>query len=52
MYSELEVKALEQRNYHRIREMIRVTYTMGYNIMKPGPWDNLLKLYATKSAFT
>ncbi|EDW19650.1 odorant receptor 63a [Drosophila mojavensis] len=46
MYSELEVKALEQRNYHRIREMIRVTYTMGYNIMKPGPWDNLLKFWS------
>ncbi|XP_023168131.2 odorant receptor 63a [Drosophila hydei] len=51
MYSELEVKALEQHNYHRIREMIRVTYTMGYNIMKPGPWDFVLKLSVAKSTF-
>lgn len=46
MYSQHEAEALEKRNYHRIREMIRVTYTVGYNIMKPTSWDYALKLYA------
>ncbi|EDW70083.1 uncharacterized protein Dvir_GJ13602 [Drosophila virilis] len=46
MYTQHEAEALEKRNYHRIREMIRVTYTVGYNIMKPTSWDCALKLWS------
>lgn len=45
MYTPYEPEALEKRNYHRIREMIRVTYTVGYNIRKPRRFDWALRLF-------
>lgn len=44
MYTASEAEALEKLNYHRIREMIRVSWSVGYNMKKPTRWDVLLKL--------
>ncbi|KAH8398839.1 hypothetical protein KR222_008583 [Zaprionus bogoriensis] len=46
MYTASEAEVLERRNYHRIREMIRVTYTVGYNMRKPRQYDWALRLWS------
>ncbi|KAH8398806.1 hypothetical protein KR222_007497 [Zaprionus bogoriensis] len=46
MYTPGEAAALEQRNYQRIREMIRVTYSVGYNMRKPRRCDLILRLWS------
>ncbi|XP_034482326.1 odorant receptor 63a [Drosophila innubila] len=46
MYTTSEVEALEKLNYYRIREMIRVSWSVGYNMKKPTRWDVLLKLWS------
>jgi len=44
MYTPSEVEALEKLNYNRIREMIRVSWSAGYNMKKPTRWDVLFKM--------
>ncbi|KAM8709796.1 hypothetical protein ACLKA7_016576 [Drosophila subpalustris] len=46
MYTPSEAKALEVLNYHRIREMIRASWSVGYNMKKPTRWDVLLKIWS------
>ncbi|KAH8372426.1 hypothetical protein KR093_011589 [Drosophila rubida] len=46
MYTTSEAKALEKLNYYKIREMIRATWTVGYNMKKPTRWDVLLQFWS------
>ncbi|XP_034655704.1 odorant receptor 63a [Drosophila subobscura] len=45
MYSPEEAAALEKRNFHSIREMIRLAYTVGFNLMEPTRWDRALRVW-------
>ncbi|XP_026847605.1 odorant receptor 63a-like [Drosophila persimilis] len=45
MYSPEEAAALEKRNYRSIREMIRLSYTVGFNLMRPRRWDVALRIW-------
>ncbi|XP_017137739.1 odorant receptor 63a [Drosophila miranda] len=45
MYSPEEAAALEKRNYRSIREMIRLSYTVGFNLMRPRRWDGALRIW-------
>ncbi|XP_034107224.2 odorant receptor 63a [Drosophila albomicans] len=46
MYTPSEAAALEKLNYYKIREMIRATWTVGYNMKKPTRWDILLQFWS------
>ncbi|KAH8379548.1 hypothetical protein KR009_005559 [Drosophila setifemur] len=45
MYSPEEAVALKKRNYHRIREMIRLSYTVGFNLMDPSRCGQILRIW-------
>ncbi|KAH8235178.1 hypothetical protein KR032_009628 [Drosophila birchii] len=56
MYSTEEARTLERRNYHSIREMIRLSYTVGYNLMDAQPsrlriWTVVLSLSSLASLY-
>ncbi|KAH8296738.1 hypothetical protein KR054_010661 [Drosophila jambulina] len=56
MYSPEEASNVERRNYHSIREMIRLSYTVGYNLMDPKPsrlriWTVILSLSSLASLY-
>ncbi|XP_017022903.1 odorant receptor 63a [Drosophila kikkawai] len=56
MYSPEEARALERRNYHSIREMIWLSYTVGFNLMEPHPsrlriWTVVLSLSSLASLY-
>ncbi|XP_020809757.1 odorant receptor 63a [Drosophila serrata] len=56
MYSPEEARAVERRNYHSIREMIRLSYTVGFNLMNPYPsrlriWTVVLSLSSLASLY-
>ncbi|KAH8288053.1 hypothetical protein KR018_007598 [Drosophila ironensis] len=45
MYSPEEARALKERNYHSIREMIRLSYTVGFNLMDPSRCGQILRIW-------
>ncbi|KAH8251063.1 hypothetical protein KR026_008538 [Drosophila bipectinata] len=45
MYTREEAEALKKRNYHRIREMIRLSYTVGFNLMDPSRCGQILRIW-------
>ncbi|XP_017090579.2 odorant receptor 63a [Drosophila bipectinata] len=45
MYTREEAEALKKRNYHRIREMIRLSYTVGFNLMDPSRCGQILQIW-------
>ncbi|ALC43003.1 Or63a [Drosophila busckii] len=46
MYTSEEAAALEERNYHNLREIIRINYTIGFNSRTPTRWDFALRLWS------
>ncbi|XP_017840041.1 odorant receptor 63a-like [Drosophila busckii] len=46
MYTSEEAAAVEQRNYHNIKEVVRVNYTIGYNLRRATRWDWALRLWS------
>ncbi|XP_017000866.2 odorant receptor 63a [Drosophila takahashii] len=45
MYSPEEEAALKRRNYRSIREMIRLSYTVGFNLMDPSRCGQVLRIW-------
>ncbi|XP_017070761.1 odorant receptor 63a [Drosophila eugracilis] len=45
MYSPEEEVELKRRNYHSIREMIRLSYTVGFNLMDPSRCGQILRIW-------
>ncbi|XP_039488040.1 odorant receptor 63a isoform X1 [Drosophila santomea] len=46
MYSPEEEAELKRRNYRSIREMIRLSYTVGFNLMDPSRCGQVLRIWA------
>jgi len=45
MYSPEEEAELKRRNYRSIREMIRLAYTVGFNLMDPSRCGQVLRMW-------
>lgn len=45
MYSPEEAAELKRRNYRSIREMIRLSYTVGFNLLDPSRCGQVLRMW-------